>query len=100
MITEEQLAALLRMGDIGGAQEDLSNQMLLANQLRNTMGGIKRNDWGANLGRAAYGGAGAISDYRAMKARPEITQMKKNLLSELLRKRGAPTTGYGMEGPY
>jgi hypothetical protein len=91
-LTEEQLLALLGVGDITGAQEDQMNQLKLAQQLRDSAP-KQRYDVGSNIGRAAYGVAGALSDYRGMGASKDISGMKKNLLSILLRKFGGGAGG-------
>ena len=88
-LTDEDLQAIIGMGDIGGAETNQLRQQLLARDLRGTMGDIKSQRTGGNIGRAAYGIAGAMNDYQANKATGTISTMKTDLLSKLLKNRKA-----------
>lgn len=100
-LTEEQLRALLEMGDIGGAEDVLKQQMDLSNQLREKVTGIQRGGVGGNIGRAGYGIASAVTDYRNKNRPAEISAMKQKLLAALLKSRPSvepvQLSGPGME---
>lgn len=83
-LTPEQLEALIGMSDIGGMEDEQQRLLKQAESLRNRTG-IKGNDWGANLGRAGYGVAGAFSDYKAAKAGAPITDARQSILAKLLK---------------
>jgi hypothetical protein len=84
--TQEQLQALLGMGDITGQEDEFERQLAQAEQMRNAMANVgKRNDWGSNLGRAGYGIAGAMQDYQADKKLPQISKSRQEILAKLFR---------------
>jgi hypothetical protein len=92
MITEEELRAILGLGDIGGAEDTLKQQLALAGELRDKVGtGNGAGGIGGNIGRAGYGIASAINDARARKAAPQISAMKQKLLDDLLKRRQQAT---------
>ncbi len=86
-LTDEQLAVLMGMGDIGGKEDEQQRQMLQAQQLRGSMPSIRGGGIGSQIGRAAYGVAGAMGNYKAGQLTPQISSDKRNLLAELLRAR-------------
>ena len=91
-MTEEELIALLGMGDITGAEQNVARQERLAQALRNAPFSTQRNmRSGGNIGRAAGGIAAAMSDYGADKSSKELTPMRRDALERLkealLRKR-------------
>lgn len=94
MFSEEELEALLRMGDISGAEQSIARQRALSEQLRGAPFMSKTGrDWGSNLGRAGGGIAAALGDYRAGQQQKELTPMKQQILAQLaeaLRKRRNP----------
>lgn len=86
--TQEQLQALLGMGDITGQEDEFETQLARAEQMRRAAGNVgRRNDWGSNLGRAGYGVAGAMQDYQADKMLPKIGQSRQDILAKLFRKK-------------
>lgn len=99
-LTEQDLQAIIGMGDIGGAENDQLRQQLLARDLRGTMGDIRSQRTGGNIGRAAYGIAGAMNDYSAGKATKDISTMKASLLSKLLKNRQASAMPDAQPNPY
>ena len=99
-LTNEDLQAIMGMGDIGGAENDQLRQQLLARDLRGSMGDIKGYRTGSNIGRAAYGIAGAMNDYSAGKATGKISTMKTDLLSKLLKSRQASAVPDAQPNPY
>lgn len=83
-ITPEMLQEMMNGADIGGMEDEQTNQLALANSLRKAAPpSAARNDWGSNLGRAAYGVAGAIDDRNAMKMGPTITEKRKGYLTRM-----------------
>lgn len=83
MLTEDQLQALLSMGDIGGQESEMKNQLMLANQLRGMVGGIKGKDVGSNIGRGGFGISSALREYNGMGMKEGIGADKKALLGKL-----------------
>jgi len=103
MFSEEELAALLQMGDISGAEQNVARQVALAERLRSAPFMSKqRTDVGSNIGRAAGGIASALNDYGASKAQKELTPMRRDILmrlSEALRKKRAGAQTYAADMP-
>jgi len=64
-LTPEQIAAAHKMTGIGGDTDELARQVALSDQLRKQVTGIQGGGVGGNIGRAAYGMASGIKDYRA-----------------------------------
>lgn len=91
-LTEEQLRAILGMGDIGGAEDTLKQQMDLSNQLRQNVHQIQGGGLGGNIGRAGYGIASAVKDYKNAGKPAEISGLKQKLLADLLKARTAQPT--------
>lgn len=101
MLSEEELQAILGMGDISSAEEQAATQLALAQRLRGAFGQSGRNDIGSNIGRAAGGLAGALSDYRGLSEQSKIPGMRKGFMdamSEALRRKQAQNAGAQMIG--
>jgi hypothetical protein len=101
MFTDEQLQALLSMGDITEAQAARENQLRLAQQLRQAGAQTTGKDIGSNIARAAYGIGGALGSYKGMQAGEGITSMRRALLEAMLKKKqpgGINYPIYGEEG--
>lgn len=83
-MTEQELLALLEMGDITGQEQGIARQMALADRLRQSPFMSKQGTgWGANLGRAAGGVASAINDFRAGQEQQKLGPMRKDALNRL-----------------
>ena len=91
-LNEEQLRALMGMGDIGGAEDEQKRMMALATGLRGQMSGIRGDDAGSNIGRAGFGVASAMKDYGAAKAAPGLTASRQAIMAKLL-------AAYGSQKP-
>ena len=64
LLTAPQLQSIAGMGDIRGDSNELERQMDVSNQLRKNVTGIQGGGLGGNLGRAGYGIASAMRDYK------------------------------------
>ena len=106
MITEEELRAILGMSDIGGLESQLAQSASLASDLRDKVGtGQAQGGLGGNIGRAGYGIASALNDFRARQKQPQISAAKQSLLQEIMKRRkeqqqqaAPPATTYGETG--
>jgi hypothetical protein len=85
VITLEQLEALLGAGDVSEQEKQRQQLLQLGVNLRGNMSNVQGRGVGSNLGRAAYGVGGALSDYRAGKMSPEITKTKQDLYARIMR---------------
>ena len=83
-MSEEELQALLQMGDITGAEQAIARQVALAERLRSSPFMSKQNTgtW-ANVGRATGGIASALNDYGAAKGQKALTPMRQDVLARL-----------------
>ena len=89
LLNQQQLQSIAGMGDIRGDSNELTRQMDISEQLRNKVTGIQHGGIGGNIGRAGYGIASAMRDYKA------------DTLAEALRKKRLsvnPMAGLGYGG--
>jgi len=92
--SNEQLQAILGMGDYGAEESELDRQQALADELRKrSQGG--RMDWASQLGRGISGIAGGYMAGKAAQAEQALGQKRKGFLQGLF----GPKS-YGDEGMY
>lgn len=82
---EADLEYLTGMGSIGADEQLLKQQLAQAENLRRTSSSVAGRSRGANIGRAAYAAAGALSDYKASQQPAAIEGKQQALLATLLR---------------
>lgn len=99
-LTQEQLEALIAMQDIGGMEDEQSRMMNMAQGLRQAGMGTRGTDTGSNIGRAAYGIAGAMGDYKAGKMAPGISSGRQGIMSQLMRGMKKPVSSTGAPSPF
>jgi hypothetical protein len=87
-MTPEQLQALAGMGDIGGDEDVMAQQMALSDKLRQGYLDNPRKDIGSQIGKAALGIGAAYGTKQATAINPQIAAKKQGLLAQLLRAYG------------
>lgn len=97
-LSDEQLRAILEMGDITGAEQDLARQQAVATQLRRTAMEPAGRHWTAQAARALQGIGSAYGQYAGDKRALEIGEMRRAIPRAFMPRRPTtPTAGLSPE---
>jgi hypothetical protein len=87
-LSDEQVRALMEMGDIGEVEQRQRRQELLANQLRQNVFNQQRMDTGSQASRALSGLFSGMAQRKADKTGKEVSGMYRDALMRLFPMRG------------